>query len=100
MTGPKREFPLPDVPTLAEQGFQVTPVNQIFFAMTTPGVPGRPCRRAQEDVLRCDRAAGFRGADDQGSPAIALLPLTPAEIRAEHNRHRQLILAFRDELKK
>ena len=34
-----REFPLLDMPTLKEQGFDVTPVNQLFFARTTPGVP-------------------------------------------------------------
>ena len=99
VTGPTREFPLPDVPTLAEQGFQVTPVNQIFFAMTTPGIPAD-----RADVLR------KTFSDAIAQPAFAELmikgsgdrpvPLTPAEIRAEHNRHRQLILAFRDELKK
>ena len=30
---------LPDVPTLKEQGFKVTPVDQIWYAMATPKVP-------------------------------------------------------------
>ena len=99
VTGPNREFALPDIPTLAEQGFRVTPVNQIFFAMTTPGVPA-------------DRAAVLRKAfaDTIAQPAFAEqmikgvgdkpAPLSPDDIRAEHNRHRELILAFRDELRR
>ena len=99
VTGPTREFALPDVPTLAEQGFQVSPANQIFFAMTTPGIPA-------------DRAAVLRKtfSDAIAQPTFSELmikgsgdrpvPLTSADIRTEHDRHRQLILAFREELKK
>jgi tripartite-type tricarboxylate transporter receptor subunit TctC len=39
VTGEQRERALPDVPTLKEQGFAVTPIDQIWFAMTTPKVP-------------------------------------------------------------
>ena len=39
VTGAEREKALPDVPTLQEQGFQVTPIDQIWYAMTTPKVP-------------------------------------------------------------
>jgi tripartite-type tricarboxylate transporter receptor subunit TctC len=39
VTGAEREKALPDVPTLKEQGFQVTPIDQIWYAMTTPKVP-------------------------------------------------------------
>jgi tripartite-type tricarboxylate transporter receptor subunit TctC len=39
VTGAEREKALPDVPTLIEQGFQVTPIDQIWYAMTTPKVP-------------------------------------------------------------
>ena len=39
VTGAEREKALPDVPTLMEQGFQVTPIDQIWYAMTTPKVP-------------------------------------------------------------
>jgi tripartite-type tricarboxylate transporter receptor subunit TctC len=99
VTGLNREFALPAVPTLSEQGFKVTPVNQIFFAMTTPGIPA-------------DRAAVLRKAfsDTIAQPAFAEqmikgvgdkpIPLTPAEIRTEHSRHRELIVAFKDELKR
>jgi tripartite-type tricarboxylate transporter receptor subunit TctC len=99
VTGPNREYALPDVPTLAEQGFRVSPVNQIFFSMTTPGIPA-------------DRAAVLRKAfsDAIVQPALAEqmikgsgdkpIPLTPEDIRVEHGRHRELILAFRDELRR
>ena len=39
VTGAEREKALPDVPTLTEQGFRVTPINQIWYAMVTPKVP-------------------------------------------------------------
>ena len=39
VTGQEREKALPDVPTLTELGFRVTPIDQIWYAMTTPKVP-------------------------------------------------------------
>ena len=39
VTGAEREKALPDVPTLKELGFNVTPIDQIWYAMTTPKVP-------------------------------------------------------------
>jgi tripartite-type tricarboxylate transporter receptor subunit TctC len=39
VTGAEREKALPDVPTLIEQGFRVTPIDQIWYAMLTPKVP-------------------------------------------------------------
>jgi tripartite-type tricarboxylate transporter receptor subunit TctC len=39
MTGQEREKALPDVPTLKELGFAVTPIDQIWYAMATPKVP-------------------------------------------------------------
>jgi len=39
VTGEIREKALPDVPTLKEQGFAVTPIDQIWYAMVTPKVP-------------------------------------------------------------
>jgi tripartite-type tricarboxylate transporter receptor subunit TctC len=39
VTGEAREKALPDVPTLAELGFRVTPIDQIWYAMATPKVP-------------------------------------------------------------
>ena len=39
VTGNRRLTSLPDVPTLKEQGFAVTPIDQIWYAMTTPKVP-------------------------------------------------------------
>jgi tripartite-type tricarboxylate transporter receptor subunit TctC len=39
VTGLEREKALPDVPTLKEQGFAVTSIDQIWYAMVTPKVP-------------------------------------------------------------
>jgi tripartite-type tricarboxylate transporter receptor subunit TctC len=39
VTGETREKALPDVPTLTELGFRVTPIDQIWYAMATPKVP-------------------------------------------------------------
>ena len=39
VTGEAREKALPDVPTLTELGFRVTPIDQIWYAMATPKVP-------------------------------------------------------------
>ena len=39
VTGDHREPALPDVPTLKEQGYNVTPVDQLWYAMATPKVP-------------------------------------------------------------
>lgn len=39
VTGDHREPALPNVPTLKEQGYNVTPVDQLWYAMATPKVP-------------------------------------------------------------
>ena len=39
VTGEHREKALPDVPTLKEHGFAVTPIDQIWYAMATPKTP-------------------------------------------------------------
>src|SRR5262249_42503692 len=39
VTGEAREKALPDVPTLTQLGFRVTPIDQIWYAMATPKVP-------------------------------------------------------------
>ena len=38
ITGEEREKALPEVPTLTELGFRVTPIDQIWYAMATPKV--------------------------------------------------------------
>jgi tripartite-type tricarboxylate transporter receptor subunit TctC len=99
VTGPRREFALPNVPTLQEQGFDVTPVNQIFFAMTTPGIAAERMsvlRKAFADTIA---QPGFAQQMMQGV-GDRPVPLTPADIRTEQGRHRELILAFEEELKK
>jgi putative tricarboxylic transport membrane protein len=98
LTADKREFPLHDVPTLKEQGFDVPPVNQLFFASTSPGVPADRLvvlTKAFEEIVA--KPEFVKRMEDLGN---AVTPLTPAEIKAEHGRHRALILEFKEELKK
>jgi tripartite-type tricarboxylate transporter receptor subunit TctC len=45
VTGERREPALPDVPTLKEQGFNVTPVDQLWYAMATPKTPADRIQR-------------------------------------------------------
>ena len=98
LTGEKREFPLLDVPTLKEQGFDVPPVNQLFFASTSPRVPADRVAvlgKALEEIVA--KPEFVKRMEDLGN---AVTPLTPEQIKAEHGAHRTLILEFKEELKK
>jgi putative tricarboxylic transport membrane protein len=98
LTADKREFPLLDIPTLKEQGFDVPAVNQFFFASTSPSVPADRLailtKTFQEIVAKPDFV---KRMEDLGN---AVTPLTPEEIKAEHGRHRALILEFKEDLKR
>jgi tripartite-type tricarboxylate transporter receptor subunit TctC len=39
VTGERREPALPEVPTLKELGYTVTPIDQLWYALTSPKVP-------------------------------------------------------------
>ena len=98
LTGEKREFPLLDVPTLKEQGFDVPPVNQLFFASTSPRVPADRLAvlgKALQEIVA--KPEFVKRMEDIGN---AVTSLTPQQIKAEHGAHRALILEFKEELKK
>ena len=98
LTGEKREFPLLDVPTLKEQGFDVPPVNQLFFASTSPRVPADRLAvlgKALQEIVA--KPEFVKRMEDLGN---AVTPLPPEQIKAEHGAHRALILEFKEELKK
>jgi tripartite-type tricarboxylate transporter receptor subunit TctC len=86
VTGPRREFALADVPTLQEQGFNVTPVIQMFFAVTSQGVPADRItaltKAFTEGIAQPEFAQRMAAIGDR------VVPLTPAAINAETGRHR------------
>jgi tripartite-type tricarboxylate transporter receptor subunit TctC len=97
LTAEAREFPLLEVPTLREQGFDVTPVNQFFFASTSPGVPAdRLALLTKVFGAAVARPEFVKAMEELGN---TVTPLTPADIKVEHGRHRALILEFKEELK-
>ena len=97
LTGDQREFPLLEVPTLKEQGFNVPPVNQLFFASTSPGVPAERIAALSKPIEAAVVDPEFRKKmEDLGN---VVTPLTRAVITAEHGRQRALVREFVAELK-
>jgi len=94
VTGERREPALPDVPTLKEQGFNVTPIDQLWYAMTTPKVPS-----ARIEILS---AAFERAFKDQALHAQmkkageAVRPLTRPQIQELTTKQVEAIQKFKD----
>ena len=98
LTGEAREFPLQETPTLKELGYDVPSVNQIFFAMTSPGVPA-------DRIAVLSKAFEVAYADPEFQERMkkagtVVTPIAAEEITAEHGRQRSYILEFKEELKK
>ena len=66
VTGEEREKALPDVPTLKEQGFAVTPIDQIWYAMATPKVPDDRIAVLSQRIRQGVRGQDAVGADAEG----------------------------------
>ena len=66
VTGEEREKALPDVPTLKELGFAVTPIDQILVRHGHAQGAGRPDRRAVERIRQGVRGQDAVGADAEG----------------------------------
>jgi tripartite-type tricarboxylate transporter receptor subunit TctC len=98
LTGPEREFPLEDVPTLKEQGFDVPAVSQLFFASTTPGVPAE--RIALMSKILSDAVAKPDFVERMKALGNSVTPLTPALIKAETKQHAQLIIELKEDFRK
>jgi len=94
VTGERREPALPNVPTLKEQGFNVTPVDQLWYAMATPKVP--------DDRIRVLSAAFEKAFQDKmlheqmvkAGESIRLL--TRQEIEAILAKQTEAIERFKD----
>lgn len=98
LTGDAREFPLLEVPTLKEQGYDIPSVNQIFFAMTSPGVPADRITLLSKAFELAHADTEFQERMKKFGTSATLIPA--AEITAEHRRQRAYILEFKEELKK
>jgi tripartite-type tricarboxylate transporter receptor subunit TctC len=86
------------VPTLKEQGFDVPPVNQLFFVSTSPGVPADRIAALSKPIEAAVVDPDFKKKmEDLGNP---LTPLTREFIITENKRLRTLVAEFVAELKK
>jgi tripartite-type tricarboxylate transporter receptor subunit TctC len=94
VTGERREPALPDVPTLKEQGFNVTPIDQLWYAMTTPKVA--------DDRIQVLSAAFEKVFQDQALLAQmkkageAIRPLSRAQIHELVVKQAEAIEKFKD----
>jgi tripartite-type tricarboxylate transporter receptor subunit TctC len=94
VTGERREPALPDVPTLKEQGFNVTPIDQLWYAMVTPKVP--------DDRIKILGAAFEKAFQDQAlleqmkKAGEAIRPLNRAQIHELVVKQAEAIEKFKD----
>jgi tripartite-type tricarboxylate transporter receptor subunit TctC len=94
VTGERREPALPDVPTLKEQGFNVTPIDQLWYAMVTPKVP--------DDRIKILSTAFEKAFQDQAlleqmkKAGESIRPLNRAQIHELVVKQAQAIEKFKD----
>jgi putative tricarboxylic transport membrane protein len=94
VTGERREPALPDVPTLKEQGFNVTPIDQLWYAMVTPKVP--------EDRITILSTAFEKAFRDQAlleqmkKAGESIRPLNRAQIHELVVKQAEAIVKFKD----
>jgi tripartite-type tricarboxylate transporter receptor subunit TctC len=94
VTGERREPALPDVPTLKEQGFNVTPIDQLWYAMVTPKVP--------DERITILSAAFEKAFQDQAlleqmkKAGEAIRPLNRAQIHELVVKQAEAIVKFKD----
>jgi tripartite-type tricarboxylate transporter receptor subunit TctC len=99
LTGGQREYPLDDIPTLKELGYgNVPPVDQLFFASMSPGTPADRVAMVAKAIEAAVADPDF--AEKMKTLGYAVMPLTPDVIKAGHHKHRELIMEFKEELKK
>ena len=94
ITGEEREKALPDVPTLKELGFGVTPIDQIWYAMTTPKVP--------DDRIAVLAAAFAKAFEDKAlweqmqKAGEYIRPLTRAQVEDMVKKQAEVIERYKD----
>ena len=86
---------LPDVPTLAQQGFpQVESVDQLWYALTTPGSPENRVARLEEAFAKAFESSELRERMERAGEAAVLL--TRAQLRVAVTDHLRLVRENRD----
>lgn len=86
---------LPDVPTLAQQGFpQVESVNQLWYALTSPGVPEARVARLEEAFAKAFESPELRERMQRAGEAVVLL--TRAQLREAVTEHLRLVRENRE----
>ena len=94
VTGEEREKALPDVPTLQELGFRVTPIDQIWYAMATPKVA--------EDRLAILSNAFAKAFEDKAlweqmqKAGEYIRPLTRAQVEDMVRKQAEVIERYKD----
>jgi tripartite-type tricarboxylate transporter receptor subunit TctC len=73
VTGERREPALPNVPTLKEQGFNVTPIDQLWYAMTTPKVPSDRIKAVSDAFERAFQDKAMLEQMEKAGESIRLL---------------------------
>jgi tripartite-type tricarboxylate transporter receptor subunit TctC len=91
----RAEPALPDVPTLADQGFgQVESADQMWYAMTTPGVSATRVARLEEAFAKAFQDAGL--LDRMKRSGESITPLSSARVREVVTGHLRLVRENRD----
>jgi tripartite-type tricarboxylate transporter receptor subunit TctC len=98
LTGDQREFPLEDIPTLKELGYSVRPVDQLFYASMPSGTPADRVALVGKTIEAAVADPAF--SEQMKTLGNSVTPLTPAAIKSATNKHRALIMEFKEELKK
>jgi len=94
VTGEHREPALPDVPTLKEQGFNVTPVDQLWYAMATPKVPKDRIQALSTAFETAFKDQALHAQMKKAGEAVRLL--TRPEIEKILAQQNEAILKFKD----
>lgn len=94
----RAEPALPDVPTLADQGFgQVESADQMWYAMTTPGVAAARVARLEEAFTKAFQDPGLLERMERAGESIT--SLSSARVREVVASHLRLVQENRDLLR-
>ena len=94
VTGERREPALPNVPTLREQGFNVTPIDQLWYAMATPKVPNDRIQILSAAFEKAFQDKAMHAQMEKAGEAIRLL--NPAQIQELVVKQAEAVEKFKD----
>jgi tripartite-type tricarboxylate transporter receptor subunit TctC len=94
VTGERREPALPNVPTLREQGFNVTPIDQLWYAMTTPKVPNDRAQFLSAAFEKAFQDKAMHAQMEKAGEAVRML--NPAQIQELVVKQAEAVEKFKD----